>query len=174
MGRNKKRLHVALYPSGVTGNEERKFHWAFIIGPKGEDKKKNPGLRCHVKNLPPNHWVYEENELEDVQCTFNLLARLVIAKIEDEKRLLEIFRETAIVQDDPNFRCRTWMADVLSRISRAEPRVVGTSDLDWGRIEQRARGYVGKKIAEGRYLESGRALKPKPTWDMMEKKETIP
>ncbi|KHO00644.1 uncharacterized protein MAM_01422 [Metarhizium album ARSEF 1941] len=171
---NKKRLYVALYPSGVVDNNERKYHWGFLIGPKNEATGQTPGLRCHVKNHPVAGWVYEEVELPNLKSTNNLLARLVVAKVEDEKHLLKTLRETAVIQDDFNFRCRTWMADALYRISKAEPRVVGTSELDWSRIEQNARRYVENKVAAGRYLEAERMLEPKPTWDMMEQREIIP
>ena len=151
-----------------------RYHWGFLIGPKDENTKAStPGLRCHVKNHPLNGWVYEEVELQNVTSTNNLLARLVIAKIEDEKRLLKILKRTAIKHGDPNFRCRTWMADALSRISKAEPRAVGTSELDWNKIERKGRRYVEKKAAEGRYLEAERMAEPKPTWDMMEQKEIV-
>ena len=108
-----------------------------------------------------------------MKSTSNLLARLLVAKIEDEKRLLKILRKTAVVQDDPNFRCRTWMSDALLRIAEAEPKVVGTSELNWSKIERKARRYVEKKTASGRYLEAERMLEPKPTWDMMEQKEIV-
>ncbi|GAO15684.1 hypothetical protein UVI_02019010 [Ustilaginoidea virens] len=152
----------------------RRYHWAFLVGPKDEDKAETPGLRCHVKNHPVNGWVYEEAELQNVKSTSNLLARFIIAKIEDKQGLLRILRKTAVTQGDPNFRCRTWMADALSRISRAEPKVVGTSELDWSRIEREARRYVEKKVAEGRYREAERMMEPKPTWDMLQQKEVIP
>ncbi|KAJ4164507.1 hypothetical protein LMH87_006179 [Akanthomyces muscarius] len=117
---NKNRLYVALYPSGVANNDERKYHWGFIIGPKNESKEEVRGLRCNVRNYPLRGWTYEETKLQNVKSTNNLLARIRVAKIEDEKRLLEILRETPLVQDDPEFRCRTWMADVLSRIANSE------------------------------------------------------
>lgn len=104
-----------------------------------------------MKNHPIDGWVYEEAELQNVKSTASLLARFVIAKIENEKRLLKILRKTAIIQGDPNFRCRTWIADALSRISKAEPKVIGTSELDWNKIERNARRYIEKKVAEGRH-----------------------
>ncbi|KAG8407455.1 hypothetical protein J3459_018486 [Metarhizium acridum] len=171
---NKKRLYVALYPSGIVNNEERKYHWGFLIGPKDEDKARVPGLRCNVKNHPIQGWTYEEVKLENVKSTTTLLARLVIAKVEDEKGLLKILRNTAVVQDNPDFRCRTWMEDALLRISKAEPKVVGTSKLDWSKIEPKARRYVGEKNAAGRYLDGERMLEPKPTWNMLEEKEIVP
>jgi len=112
-------------------------------------------------------------ELEDVRGTVNLLARILIAKIEDEKGLLKIMEETPVVQDDPSFTCRSWLIDVLMRMSKADPKVVGTSELDWGNIEVQARKYVEEKIAAGRYLEQDQILGPKPTWDMTGQKEIV-
>lgn len=109
-----------------------------------------------------------------MKSTVSLLVRLLIAKVEDEQGLLRIFRETPVIQNDSSFRCRTWLADALMRISRAEPKVVGTSELDWTTVEHEARRYVEEKIAAGRYQESNRVLEPKPTWDMTVHKETIP
>lgn len=65
------------------------------------------------------------------------------------------------------------MSDALSRTARSEPSVVGTSELDWDKIEQKAGRYVEKKAGQGRYLETGRMLEPKSTWDMMEQKEVM-
>ncbi|PQK16046.1 hypothetical protein BB8028_0006g03670 [Beauveria bassiana] len=168
---NKDRLYIALYPSGVVNNDERKYHWGFLIGPKDESAELVPGLRCHVKNHPLQGWAYEEVGLRNVKATNTLLARIVIAKIEDKKRLLRLLRETRVVQNDPNFRCRTWVSDALLRISNSKPSVVGTSELDWDKIERKARRYVEKKTAAGRYLEADRMLDPKPTWNLMEEKE---
>ncbi|KAM3449257.1 hypothetical protein MY3296_007115 [Beauveria thailandica] len=170
---NKDRLYIALYPSGVVNNDERKYHWGFLIGPKDESKGKVPGLRSHVRNHPLQGWKYEEVELEDVRSTATLLARMMIAKIEDKEQLLKILRNTPVVQNDPQFRCRTWVSDALSRISNSEPSVVGTSELCWDVIEQKARRYVERKAAAGRYSDVGRVLDPKPTWDMIKEKEVM-
>ncbi|KAG6002308.1 hypothetical protein E4U21_003260 [Claviceps maximensis] len=174
MGRNKKRLYVALYPSGVKGDSVRKFHWAFIIGPKAEAGKEAAGLRCHVKNPTVASWFYDETNLKDVKCTVNLLARILIAKIEDEAGLLRILRETPVVQNDRSFTCRTWLVDAFRRIWEANPRVVGTSELDWSKIEARGREYVEEKLASGRYGTGTNSMAPKPTWDMINHKEIIP
>ncbi|QPH18139.1 hypothetical protein C2857_003121 [Epichloe festucae Fl1] len=170
---NKKRLYVALYPSGVEGNEERRYHWGFLIGPKDETKSRVPGMRYHVKNHPLGGWVYEEHELPNVRNTNNLLARIMIAKVEDEERLEKIFRNTSVVQDDPDWRCRTWMADALSRIEK-DGKAAGTAQLDWEKIERKARRYVKKKADQGRYIDLEAVSQPKPTWDMLEGVETVP
>ncbi|KAI5455762.1 hypothetical protein BGZ63DRAFT_368375 [Mariannaea sp. PMI_226] len=171
MPSDKKRLYIALYPSGVVDNEERKYHWGFLVGPKSEKKAKVPGMRYHVKNRP-NGWIYEEVALENVRSTNTLLARVLIAKIEDNERLVQILRSVPVVQNDPNWRCRSWVADALASIE-SDGAVVGKAVLDWETIEYIAREYVASKIALGRY-NSGDMRRPKPTWDMLEEKETTP
>ncbi|PMD17198.1 hypothetical protein NA56DRAFT_681304 [Hyaloscypha hepaticicola] len=136
---NKNRLYIALFPSGVSNNEERRYHWEFLIGPKVEDKPRDPGMQYHVKNHP---------------STTNLLARIVNAKIEHEPLLINIFCNMMVVPNDPNWRCRTWIAD--------------------DKIEQLARDYVAKKNEAGRYCKAEDMVSPKPTWNMLEAKEDVP
>ncbi|KAI1120106.1 hypothetical protein F5Y10DRAFT_273405 [Nemania abortiva] len=171
MPSNKNRLYVALYPSGVSNNEERKYHWAFLIGPKAERGKVVPGTRYHVRNSAVQ-WKYEENELENVQNTTNLLARILIAKIEDEQRLIALLRQLPVIQGDPNWRCRTWIASALAAMAE-DGKCVGTAKLDWQKIEALARQYVKGKVEAGRYQSGEDVLGPRPTWDMLENKETV-
>ncbi|KAI1063916.1 hypothetical protein LB506_005742 [Fusarium annulatum] len=89
----------------------------------------------------------------------------MIAKIEDEDRIVEIIRNTPVVQNDPNWQCRTWVADVLSRTAQ-DGGAVGTAELDWAKIEPVA--------PAGRYLHGEDMLLPKPTWDMLLGKEVVP
>ncbi|PGH20107.1 hypothetical protein AJ80_03675 [Polytolypa hystricis UAMH7299] len=103
-----------------------------------------------------------EEPLNNVRNTINLLARILNAKIEDEERLVSIFRSIPVVQDDPNWRCPR------------EQKAVGTSELDWKKIEAHTRQYVGQKTVGGRYVSPDALLRPKPTWDMIENKESVP
>ncbi|KAF7556440.1 hypothetical protein G7Z17_g1422 [Cylindrodendrum hubeiense] len=169
---NKSRLYIALYPSGVVGNEERRYHWGFLVGPKAEDKVQVPGMRYHVKNHPSYGWVYEEVPLDNIRNSSRLMVRVLIAKVEDEAGLADIFRSIPIVQNDPNWRCRTWVANALARIEE-DGRAVGTSVLDWRRIEAVARQYAGEKTRSGRYLTAEGIDRPKPTWDMLQDRETV-
>ncbi|KAF1950373.1 hypothetical protein CC80DRAFT_426903 [Byssothecium circinans] len=176
MPSNKNRLYIALYPSGVVNNEERKYHWAFLIGPKAEPGDipygDLPGSRYHVKNSP-HGWAYEEVSLRNVRNTTTLLARILIAKIEGEKRLITLLQRLPVVQNDPNWRCRTWVASALAEIAK-DGKCVGTAELNWEKIEAFARQYVGGKTTSGRYRPVEELLKPKPTWDMLENKESVP
>ncbi|KAL4881280.1 hypothetical protein BJY04DRAFT_62723 [Aspergillus karnatakaensis] len=169
---NKKRLYVALYPSGVTGNEERKYHWAFLVGPKVERENEASGTRYHVKNDPTMGWEYQAHEIPDVRITTTLLARFLIAKIENEERLIDIIRSIPVIQNDPTWRCRTWLANVLAAIVQ-DGKAVGTSELNWPKIEATARHYVAQKAAAGRYQSAAELTGPRPTWDMLANKETM-
>jgi hypothetical protein len=143
-----------------------------LVGPKAESKDVIPGTRYHVKNSPLG-WTYEEVALENVRTTNNLLARILIAKIEDDQRLIALFRGLPVVQGDPNWRCRHWIANGLAKIAK-DGKCVGTAELDWQEIEPFARQYVGDKTASGRYRSSADLSKPKPTWNMLENKESVP
>lgn len=149
-----------------------RYRWGFIIGSKIENKPEVPGMRYHIKNHPVKGWVYEEASLKNVKNFEQLLARVVVAKVEDENNLVQILRTTTVVQDDPNWNCRTWVAGVLSNISK-DGKAVGTSQLDWNKIEAQACDYVAKKTAAGRYEKALDLEVPKPTWDIIENKEII-
>jgi hypothetical protein len=130
-------------------------------------------VQYHVKNPVGRGWVYEELELRDVRTMNPLLARILIAKIVDERRLVEVIRTTPLVQDDEEWRCRSWIAQVLERLA-GERGVVGRAELSWVKIEALARDYVGRKTAGGRYGSEADPKMPKPTWDMLLGKETVP
>lgn len=142
-----------------------------MIGPKAENRDAVPGSRYHVKNTL-SRWTYEESSIRNVRNTNNLLARILIAKVEDEQGLIALFRRLPVIQDDSNWRCRTWIASALAEIAR-DGKCVGTAELDWQKIETFARQYVGDKTVGGRYQSAVDALKPTPTWDMLGNKEIV-
>jgi hypothetical protein len=126
-----------------------------------------------VKNRPIEGWRYEEVSLTDVRTTSSLLARILIAKVEDEERLVKIFRSIPIVQNDPNWRCRTWVAHALE-VMAVDGEAVGTSQLDWKKVEATAREYVGQKTTNGRYQKVEDLVGPRPTYDMLQGREIVP
>jgi hypothetical protein len=138
-----------------------------------EKDEKVPGTRYHVKNKPITGWMYyEEVPLPNTRNTTSLPARIVIAKIEDEERLVNIFRTIPIIQNDPNWRCRAWLANALAEVAKDGNAVV-SSELDWQKIEATARNYVGEKTAADRYLNAADLMKPSPAWDLLEDKEVV-
>ncbi|KAK6840103.1 hypothetical protein PG987_005969 [Apiospora arundinis] len=138
-----------------------------------EKEKVVPGERYHVKNDPHGRWVFEALRLENVRSTATLLVRVVIAKITDERRLIQLLRQVPVVQDDPEWRCRTWVAQVLQAIER-DGHCVSSAVLNWPIIEAKAREYAAAKAAAGRYGLGKDMLAPKPTYNILERRETVP
>ncbi len=98
---------------------------------------------------------------------------MLIAKIENEALLVKILRETPVVQDDPAWTCRSWVADALARMQAARNKAVGTARLDWPTINALGRWYVAEKKAAGRYDRGADMALPRPTWDLLEEREIV-
>lgn len=65
------------------------------------------------------------------------------------------------------------MASALVEIAK-EGKCVDSAELNWQKIEAVARQYVGRKTAGGRRQSAADLMKLKPTWDMLENKESVP
>lgn len=116
--------------------------------------------------------MYEELDLRNVRTTDNLLVRVLIGKVADLERLENIFRSVPLVQNDPRWRCRTWTRHAVEALA-ADGRAMGTSVLDWQKIEDTAKWYAGEKADAGRFRDVDLIRMPKPTWDMLENKEIV-
>lgn len=103
--------------------------------------------------------------------TVNLLARVLVAKVEDERRLVSILRSVPIIQGDRNWRCRHWVIDAISALE-VDGKAVGTSVLQWEKIQRAGVEFVAKKIAAGRY--QGRVDGPRPLFDLLRGEEVVP
>ncbi|KAK2606720.1 hypothetical protein N8I77_005451 [Diaporthe amygdali] len=181
MARNKKRLYVAVYPSGQgTGS----YHWALLVGPK---KEVGPvaGQQYHVKNQPVGPpWKYDAGDVQDVRVTAQLLARVAIAKIVDEERLINILERVPVNPPnwsgkangrEPRWTCRLWVIAALNAI-KADGEAVGTNVLDNidgpGGIIETTKEFVARQIENRRYGSGTDAMAPKPLLDMMTGKES--
>ncbi|KAI1764281.1 hypothetical protein GGR53DRAFT_530793 [Hypoxylon sp. FL1150] len=161
---------IASNPRAV--NVFHRYRWGFLIGPKHENKPSVPGLRCHVKRNTPTEWEYEETPTPDVRTGHDLLARVLIAKIINQERLLAIIRDTTVT-GGANYNSQTWCQHVAARIKDYEGygKAVGPSTTqNWRWVEREALRYVDWKTSEGRYI--SKAL-PKPTWDALAEKEIM-
>lgn len=73
--------------------------------------------------------------VDNVRVTAQLLARILIAKVEDHDRLTAILERVPLVQDDPEWRCRSWIASALEAIDK-DGKAVGTSNLNWSELNK--------------------------------------
>lgn len=101
-----------------------------------------------------------------------LLARILVAKIEDDARLIALLRRQPVIQNDRNWMCMTWVREALVAIMR-DANCVGRSKLEWPRIEKTARRYVAGKTKMGWYRDEKKAKLPKPTFDLLRNREVI-
>jgi hypothetical protein len=74
----------------------------------------------------------------NIQVTVQLLARILIGKVEDLDRLDTILESVPVVQGDPNWRCKSWIVSAVEAIAK-DGKAVGTSILDWAKIEELGR-----------------------------------
>lgn len=118
--------------------------------------------------------------MPSVSVVARMYARILIAKIEDEDRLVHLLKATRAppaIPGDPaqmalraSWDSRVWVGEVLAALEAADG-IVGTSVLDWQVVERTATHFVAGKMATGRY-ESEIMQLPNPTWDMLLGKET--
>lgn len=135
------------------------------------------GQRYHVKNPADSGWVFTANQLADIRVTVQLLARVTIAKIEDEERMLDILRNVPVDPSEwdgrsngmePRWTCRIWVLSALKAL-RNDGIAVGTNVLD--KIEgpdgiiETTKAFVSGQMANQRY--DSHLMSPKPMLNMM-------
>lgn len=175
-----------ILPTPIIDRPNR-YHWALLIGPKHESPGPVQGQRYHVKSLPVQpYWKYDEGNVHDVRVTAQLLARVAVAKVEDEQSLIEILRMIAVnptnwegraTGREPEWTCRVWVVAALNAI-KADGNIVGTNALhnieEPGGIMESGKAFIVRHQQNARY-DSGRdALEPKPLLDMMTGQEAYP
>ncbi|KAI2609476.1 uncharacterized protein GGS25DRAFT_217825 [Hypoxylon fragiforme] len=167
---NKKRLYLAIYPSG---RENEKYAFALLVGPKEEGNEKAPGTRYFIQHHHTEGWRYKTIPDDDIRVGVTLLARIVIAKVTDEVNLIDIFKITAINYSEQHTSSRSWVINVLLYLAEMNSKVVGTAKLSWPAVQAKALEYVQQKHAEGRYGSGQDMTLPKPTFDLLQNKELI-
>jgi len=149
-----------------------RYHWALITGPKVE-KAISRGQLYHAKNgATEGSWVIESRATSLLQ-TNALLTRLLVGKIADRDRVKEILCGVPATSNNPEWNCVIWIKEALEALQQ-DSKAMGTSVLDWQAVRDAAMGYVQKKRDQGRWKgESALNLEYAPTYDLLEKKETI-
>ncbi len=143
-----------------------------MVGPKDEREGEVAGMRYHVKNPPIGGWVYEElpEECEKHQQS----ARPYLDRQGGGRSTTSKHLPFDTVDPGGSKLALPVMGGRCPRGILADGKAVGTSTLDWGKIESFARDYVGAKAAAGRYNDVALLADPKPMWDMISQKEIFP
>ena len=108
-----------------------------------------PWVRPEADGAPLSVWVYEETAL--AHCTNQmLLARIVVAKVKDRRRLQGIFQKVPLRPDTEGWNCMGWAREAFETAAR-EGKALGTRVGDWVAVRDVAMKHVGEKRAGHRY-----------------------
>jgi hypothetical protein len=152
-----------------------RYHWALIVGPKVEAED-GMGVRYHAKERPRlgggSEWFFEERECP-LAPTSMLLVRIMVGKVADGNRLVEILRNTPIRQGQPGWNCVFWVKEALGKL-KADSKALGTSAVEWEKVRNEAMNYCQRKKDQHRFDGQGNFnMRKVPTYDLMERKEII-
>jgi hypothetical protein len=133
-------------------------------------------VRYHAKERPKlgggSEWFFEERECP-LAPTSMLLVRIVIGKVMDGSRVVEILRATPIRQGLPGWNCVSWVQEALETLG-ADPKALGTNVTDWAKVRNQAMGYCQQKKDQHRFDGQGNFdMRKVPTFDLMELKEIV-
>lgn len=174
--KDKPRLYLALFPrGGATGGSYGSqqacdsHHWAFMIGPKSP-LRSEAGMVYHVVHsnsdfVNSTHYYEETDSGDNPHYSRNILARIAVAKIVDEPRVIEILRSLApgtpakISQSSSDsdelssLSCLSWVKSAWENLSGDSQKPLKSyfGPKEWASIESRARKYVKRKRTQGRY-----------------------
>ncbi|PVH73063.1 hypothetical protein DL98DRAFT_59174 [Cadophora sp. DSE1049] len=185
MPSNKDRLYVALYARAgaakMPGGEDE-YHWGLVIGPKIEGETEQ-GMRYHAKEVMTgpgqSTWVFEEKSIS-LLATSMLLVRVMVAKVENRERLVDVLRKVPIRQGQKDWNCVSWAREALEAagadgMGKGKGRVLGTSRTEWQAVRDAVMWYVGSKKEQHRWDgTAGFDTKYAATYDLLDKKEIIP
>lgn len=205
--KDKPRLYLALFSrGGTTGGTYGSqlscdsYHWALVIGSQSP-LRSEAGTAFHIvhgtSDSEGTHFFYEETDLrENPYLARNFLARIALAKVVDERRVVALFRTLASSvsahlnpthvpphatnHDATSFSCLSWVKAAWAAVSEDSQRPLKSyfGPEDWPQFENEARKYVKRKRRQGRYNPNtepgGVTWDPAevPTWNYWENRET--
>ncbi|KAI9164003.1 hypothetical protein HJFPF1_05638 [Paramyrothecium foliicola] len=197
MQRDKDRLYIALYdrPHAPAAPWQDKYYWALMIGPRDE----TPDSIGHRFNITPckpltadatadtdtnnntttaNGLNYHYYEVWPTPMTLSttILARIMIGKVRDPRRLRALLANVPLRPADLGWDAIAWTQDaVLAAL--ADSRAVKTTlnRADWHFIRDAALWFVGFKVAARRY-DPARSSRDElaPAWDLTAGEELAP
>lgn len=162
----------------LTTNDENRYHWSFLVGPKAETSGVT-GWLYHAKERAKigggSEWYFEARETSFTP-TAMILVRVLVAKIEDGGKLLDTMKSTPIRQDQQGWNCVHWIKETLATLQNQQgKKALGTGVVDWPTVRNSVMTYCQRKKAEHRFDGKGNYDTSKvPTFDLIERKEIVP
>jgi hypothetical protein len=159
-----------------------RYHWAFAIGPKTENKNSR-GHLFHAKekvllvegsSAPTRSWEFEERGTM-MRPSVMQLVRVMVGKVKDREKLVAIMRRTPMRPQVPGWNCVGWIKEVLEEALK-DPNLVGfPSGTSWQTVRDKVMWYVEDKKSMHRFDGKVEFDMERPaTWDMIEGLETVP
>lgn len=146
-----------------------------LVGPKTEVED-GKGMRYHAKERGGvnggSEWFFEELETP-LLATRMILCRVMIGKVEDKQRLVQVLSRIPIRQDQAEWNCVFWVKEALEELE-TDGKAIGTGVMDWDNVRDAVMEYTQRKKDEHRFDGKGNFDMMKvPTFDLIERKETI-
>lgn len=125
------------------------------------------GIRYHAKERPKlvggSEWKFEERECS-LSSTSMLLVRIVVGKVADGNRLVEMLRNTPIREGEPE----------SLEMLKADNKALGTSVVEWEKVRNGAMDYCQRIKNQHRFDGQGNFdMKGALIYDFMVGKEII-
>lgn len=86
-----------------------------------------------------SRWKFEEIDCSLVASSM-VLVRIMVGKVEDGNRLVEIIRNTPVRAGRKGWNCVSWVKEALERLE-ADPQALGTHVLGWEKIRNKAMNH---------------------------------
>lgn len=97
-------------------------------------------MRYHVKERLKesggSEWLFEERSTP-LAPTNMLLVRVIIGKVKNNERLVNVLRTTPIRQGDSSWNCVVWVKEALEGL-KADGKALGTCVIEWNRVRDGA------------------------------------
>lgn len=135
------------------------------------------GTRYHAKErltqTGETEWYYEERDTS-LTPTSMLLVRVIIGKVKDRDRLVNVLRNNPIRQGNSDWNCVMWIKEALEGL-KVDGKALGTSVTEWNQVRDGAMTYCQRKKDQHRFDGQGDFdMNKTPTYDLMDDRETIP
>lgn len=106
--------------------------------------------------------------------THALLVRVLVAKVANLDRVMDILRNVPVKDEEPECNCVYWVKNALEALDR-DKKALGTRKIGWELVRDTAMKYVEDKKAQNRFeVGSGFDTTKAPALDLLENRETIP
>jgi len=135
-------------------------------------------MRFHAKENMTSMgmvWQYEAISIP-LKPTKMLLVQIIIGKIRNIDRLINIFQNTPIRAGQPgheSWNCVEWLKEALELV-RCDGEALKPPMIDWKLVRNTAMWYVDKKQEEHRFDGQGTYDQSETaTWDLLTRQELI-